>query len=64
MPIYKNDKHWNEIIKGLTFLIINDYKYNIVYEYGLEYCNGETIEEKIIDYLKSIDIVSEKYNNI
>lgn len=60
IPIYKNDIHWNEIIKGLVFLITNDYKYNIVFEYGLEYCNGNTLEEKIKDYLNSIDYVSER----
>ena len=64
MPIYKKDVHWNEIMKGIEFLIINKYKYNIVYEYALENCNGETIEEKITDYLNSIDMISEKYNNI
>ena len=62
MPIYKNDNHINEIIKSLLFLIANNYKYNIVYEYGLEYCKGNTVEEKIKDYLYSIDFVSEKYN--
>lgn len=60
-PIYKNDLHWNEIIKGLTFLRVNNYKYNIVYEYALEYCRGETTEEKVKDYLYSMDYVSEKY---
>ena len=62
MPIYKNDIHWNEIIKGLTFLILNNYKYNIVYEYDLYCCYGQTIEEKIKDYLNSIDYISERYN--
>lgn len=62
MPIYKTDKHWNEIIKGLIFLVVNNYKYNIVYEYGLEYCNGNNKEEQIKDYLFSIDFVSERYN--
>lgn len=61
MPIYKNDKHWNEIIKGLTFLKLNNYKYNIVFEYGLEYCSGTTKEEKIMDYLNSIDLVSQHF---
>lgn len=46
MPIYKNDVNWNEIMKGLSFLIFNKYKYNIVYEYELEHCNGNTVEEK------------------
>ena len=62
MPIYKNDNHINEIIKSILFLVANNYKYNIVYEYGLEYCKGNTVEEKIKDYLNSIDFISEKYN--
>lgn len=64
IPIYENDIHWDEIIKGLDFLINNKYKYNIVYEYGLEYCNGSTVEEKVKDYLCSIDYVSERYENL
>ena len=61
IPIYRNDKNWDKIIKSLTFLIVNHYKYNIVYEYGLDFCSGNTVEEKIKDYLFSIDLVSEKY---
>ena len=64
MPIYKNDIHWNNISKALIYLINNKYKYNIVYEYALEFCRGETTKERIIDYLNSIDFVSEKYSNI
>ena len=63
MPIYKSDLHWNEIIKGLIFLNVNKYKYNVVYEYGLEYCKGNTIDEKIKDYLNSIDYVSARYED-
>ncbi len=58
MPIYKNDKHWNDIIKALIFLEVNNYKYNIVFEYGLDYCYGDNTIDKIKDYLKSIDDVS------
>ena len=61
MPIYENDPHWNEIIKALVFLINNHYNYNVVYEYALDKCHGETIEEKISDYLNSIDTISEHY---
>ena len=64
LPIYKDDTNWNYITKALTYLIINNYKYNIVYEYDLNMCKGETIEEKVRDYLESIDYVSQKYNNI
>ena len=61
MPIYKDDIHWNEITKGLLFLIKNNYQYNIVYEYALEFCHGEDTKERVLDYLSSIDFVSEKY---
>ena len=36
-------------------------KYNIVFEYGLDLCYGETIEEQVKDYLNSIDLVSERF---
>ena len=62
LPIYKNDIHWNEIMKALEYLINKNYKYNIVYEYNLYMCKGNTVEEQIIDYLNSIDMISEKYN--
>ena len=61
IPIYRNDRNWDKIIKSLTFLIVNHYKHNIVYEYGLDFCNGDNVEDKIKDYLYSIDLVSEKY---
>lgn len=61
-PIYKNDIHYQEIMKALIFLINNKYKYNIVYEYAIEYCYGDTLKEKLVDYLNSIDFVSEKYD--
>lgn len=59
MPIYKNDKYWNTIIKAVTYLKTIHYKYNVVFEYDLYRCYGDTIKEKIEDYLKSIDLVSE-----
>ena len=60
-PIYNDDLYWNEIIKAIAFLILCGYKYNIVYEYGIEYCKGNTLEDKVKDYLSSIDLVSERY---
>lgn len=56
-----NDKFMDQIEKGMRFLTNIKYKDNVVFEYGLEYCNGRTIKEKIIDYLDSIDYISEKY---
>ena len=61
LPIYPNDEYSNNILKGLLYLEVNKYKYNIVYEYDLYECRGETTEEQLIDYLQSIDYVSEKY---
>ena len=61
MPIYENDKYWTNLLKGLVFLVNNKYQYNIVYEYDLYKCRGNTIEEKVIDYLNSIDFVSLHY---
>ena len=61
LPIYPGDEYSNNILKGLLYLEVNKYKYNIVYEYDLYECRGETTEEQLIDYLQSIDYVSEKY---
>ena len=61
-PIYLNDSNWNKVVKGIVFLINNNYQYNIVYEYDLYACHGETKVDKVKDYLSSIDLVSEHYN--
>ena len=61
-PIYKNDRLWNDLLKAIAYLVNNNYMYNIVYEYDLNACRGNTIEEKIKDYLTSIDFVAEHYN--
>ena len=59
-PIYKYDKYWNEIIKGLLFLKINNYDGSVVFEYDLYACYGSNLMEKIISYSKSIDYVAER----
>lgn len=61
MPIYQNDMLWDEIMKGLSLLKNYKYQGNIVYEYALEFCKGENTEERVKDYLDSIDFVSENY---
>ncbi len=61
-PIYKNDELSEKITKALLFLKLNKYEYNIVFEYGLEYCYGDTVENNIKYYLSSIDYLSEKIN--
>ena len=54
-PFYFNNVKIQEIIKYLN--IIN-YKECIVLEYGLEYLEGETFEDKIDEYIKQIEYVS------
>jgi len=54
-PFYYNNVKTQEITK---YLITIDYKENIVLEYGLEYLNGETFEDKISEYIKQIEYVS------
>ena len=61
MPIYQNDMLWDEVIKGIEFLKSNGYQRSIVYEYALEFCKGENTEDRIKDYLNSIDFVTENY---
>ncbi|MBR6073189.1 MAG: TIM barrel protein [Bacilli bacterium] len=63
-PIYEGDMYMNMIIKSILFLININYKYNIVYEYDIYYCKGDTLEERLDDYLSSIDYVSDKYQGV
>lgn len=58
-PIYRNDNNFENILKAITFLKLSHYKYNVVFEYDLYACSGDTTIEKIKNYLDSIDIVSE-----
>ena len=61
-PIYKDDLHWNEVIKALTFLTYNNYQFNVVYDYDLYSCKGTSLEEKLEDFIASVDLVSERYS--
>ncbi len=60
-PIYENSLFWDSVLKGILFLVINGYTYNVVFEYDVYACHGNTLKEKIEDYLKSIDFVSERF---
>jgi sugar phosphate isomerase/epimerase len=60
-PIYRDSLHWNDVLKGILFLVNSNYNYNIVYEYDLYECHGDNLKDKVRDYLKSIDLVSERY---
>ena len=59
-PIYKHDKHWNLLLKGIEFLKVNKYTGSIVFEYDLYACLGKDLKEKIISYCQSIDNISER----
>lgn len=59
-PIFKNDPHFNKLMKTLIFLKLNNYLGTLVFEYDLYSCPGENIKEKLIAYLKSIDYVCER----
>ena len=61
LPIYKNDKYFQSLLKGIIFLVNNKYKYNIVFEYNINACRGSSLTEKIEDYLESIDFVSSHF---
>lgn len=65
LPIYKESQNFETIVQGICFLISQGYQYNLVYEYDLYLCKGSNIEEKIIDYLESIEsVMVEVKNNI
>lgn len=59
-PILKGDENWNYIMKAITFLKFNKYNGPVVFEYDLYACNGNTLQDKIINYAKSIDYVAER----
>jgi hypothetical protein len=54
-PIYNSSINFNIILNGIKYLKDNNYKYNIVYEYDLYKCSGDTIIDKVKDYLNSIE---------
>lgn len=62
-PITNNNKYSKQILKAIVQLIqakLNkNVEFNIVYEYRLELCKGDTTEEKIRNYLKEIDFITD-----
>lgn len=60
LPIYK-DTNNQELIKGILFLKKIQYNNNIVFEYDLFNCKGNTIEEKLNDYILSIKFFEQYY---
>ena len=62
-PIRTTSDNIQNIINSINELIKNGYEYNIVYEYNLFECEGDTLEAKVIDYLKSIEEISKLYKD-
>jgi sugar phosphate isomerase/epimerase len=60
-PIDDEMDIFQEVLKGILYLKHLDYKGPIVFEYDLYLCDGETIEEKIDNYIHSIDDTSEHF---
>ena len=56
-PIYDGDKYWSVIENAFKFMNEINYNKNLVFEYDVLACKGNSIEEKINDYLNSIDFV-------
>jgi len=59
-PFYFNNVKIQEIVKYINTI---DYKESIVLEYGLEYLEGESFEDKISEYIKQIEYVSRNLTN-
>lgn len=61
-PIYEGDKYWSVIENAFSYMKEIDYNKNLVFEYDVLACKGNSIEEKIINYLNSIDFVTDYFN--
>jgi sugar phosphate isomerase/epimerase len=59
LPIYDTSKDFEQVLKGILFLKKIKYEGPVVFEYDLYACKGETIEEKVDEYIHSIDSTSE-----
>lgn len=59
-PFYYNNVKIQEIVKYINTI---DYKESIVLEYGLDYLEGATFEDKISEYIKQIEYVSRNLIN-
>ena len=60
-PIYKDDEHWQNIIKAILFLKNKNYQGNIVFEYDVMECIGNTLKDNIKNYADSMDYVAERF---
>ena len=56
LPIYEGDKNWDLLVEALANF--ND-NVPVVFEYNLLECRGDSVREKILDYLRSISVVSQ-----
>lgn len=55
------DEHKNQWIKGITYLKIVGYDNTLVLEYDINAFKYDSFDEKLIAYLKSIDVINEYF---
>ncbi len=63
-PILLENTNIEVINLGLKMLRDINYDGNIVLEYGIDFMQGDTYEEKMITYIKSFKIIEKLINNI
>ena len=60
-PIFNGDDYKNYWVKAVQLLKYWDYQGSVVFEYDLFRMPGDNINDKIINYIKSIEFVSEYF---
>ena len=58
-PIDDQQDTFKDVLKGILYLKHLDYNGPVVFEYDLLLCDGETTEERVDSYIKSVDDTSE-----
>lgn len=56
-PIFAGDEYLIIILRYLRYLKSKEYDKSIVFEYDINACKGNNVEERLISYIKSIDYV-------
>ena len=60
-PIDDESMYFEKVLKGILYLLHIDYSGPVTYEYDLYLCDGDTIKEKIDNYIYSIDDTTEHF---
>ena len=60
-PIDVNADTFQDVLKGILYLKHLSYDGPVTYEYDVYLCDGESLEEKVDNYIKSIDEATEHF---